>query len=201
LTLPDRATYTLPVSLNFRSPSSRSSFRALAAILLLGLLASCGSTRSSVAVYQNEGFEANETFSRLFDADVDATCEAARRALLSQGYVLSTLKRDFISASKNFQPEGEVHVQIVFNVVCAPEGGQEHVSTAYVNAIQDRYALKKSPNSATVGVAALGSLSIPLAASDDSLVKVASETIPAGPFYDRFFALMQRNLAQQAGER
>lgn len=189
------------MSLNFRSPSSRSSFRALAAILLLGLLASCGSTRSSVAVYQNEGFEANETFSRLFDADVDATCEAARRALLSQGYVLSTLKRDFISASKNFQPEGEVHVQIVFNVVCAPEGGQEHVSTAYVNAIQDRYALKKSPNSATVGVAALGSLSIPLAASDDSLVKVASETIPAGPFYDRFFALMQRNLAQQAGER
>jgi hypothetical protein len=201
LTLPDRATYTLSVLLNFRSPSFPSSFRALAAILLLGLLSSCGSTRSSVAVYQNEGFEANETFSRLFDADVDATCEAARRALLSQGYVLSTLKRDFISASKNFQPEGEVHVQIVFNVVCAPEGGQEHVSTAYVNAIQDRYALKKSPNSATVGVAALGSLSIPLAASDDSLVKVASETIPAGPFYDRFFALMQRNLAQQAGER
>lgn len=201
MTLPDRATYTLSVLLNFRSPSFPSSFRALAALLLLGLLTSCGSTRSSVAVYQNEGFEANETFSRLFDADVDATCEAARRALLSQGYVLSTLKRDFISASKNFQPEGEVHVQIVFNVVCAPEGGQEHVSTAYVNAIQDRYALKKSPNSATVGVAALGSLSIPLAASDDSLVKVASETIPAGPFYDRFFALMQRNLAQQAGER
>ena len=201
MTLPDRATYTLSVLLKFRSPSFPSSFRALAAILLLGLLSSCGSTRSSVAVYQNEGFEANETFSRLFDADVDATCEAARRALLSQGYVLSTLKRDFISASKNFQPEGEVHVQIVFNVVCAPEGGQEHVSTAYVNAIQDRYALKKSPNSATVGVAALGSLSIPLAASDDSLVKVASETIPAGPFYDRFFALMQRNLAQQAGER
>lgn len=201
MTLPDRATYTLSVPLNFRSPSFPSSFRALAALLLLGLLTSCGSTRSSVAVYQNEGFEANETFSRLFDADVDATCEAARRALLSQGYVLSTLKRDFISASKNFQPEGEVHVQIVFNVVCAPEGGQEHVSTAYVNAIQDRYALKKSPNSATVGVAALGSLSIPLAASDDSLVKVASETIPAGPFYDRFFALMQRNLAQQAGER
>ncbi|MBO3717587.1 MAG: DUF2242 domain-containing protein, partial [Candidatus Accumulibacter sp.] len=35
----------------------------------------------------------------------------------------------------------------------------------------------------------------------DSLVKVASETIPAGPFYDRFFALIQRNLAPQAGSR
>ena len=164
------------------------------------MLAGCGSWRGGVAVYQNEGFEANETFSRLFDASVEATCEAARRALLSQGYLPSTVKPDFISASKNFQPEGEVHVQIVFNVVCAAEGSQGKLSTAYVNAIQDRYALKKNPNSATVGVAALGSLSIPLAASEDSLVKVASETIPAGRFYDRFFVLMQRNLSQQAGD-
>jgi len=91
-------------------------------------------------------------------------------------------------------------VQIVFNVVCAPEGGEGKVAMVYVNAIQDRYALKKNPNSATVGVAALGSVSIPLTATDDSLVKVASETIPAGPFYDRFFALMQRNLPQPGEE-
>jgi hypothetical protein len=30
---------------------------------------------------------------------------------------------------------------------------------------------------------------------------VASETIPAGPFYDRFFALMQRNLTQHEDEQ
>jgi hypothetical protein len=110
------------------------------------------------------------------------------------------VKTDFISASKHFQPEGEVHVQIMFNVVCVPEGGLGKVATAYVNAIQERYALKKNPNSASVGVAAIGSVSIPLTSSDDSLVKVASETIPAGRFYDRFFALMQRNLEQQKGE-
>lgn len=175
-------------------------YRFLTALLFSGVLAACGSTPRGVAVYQNEGFEANETFSRLFDAPVDATCEAARRALLSQGYQMGTVKRDFISASKHFQPAGEVHVQIVFNVVCAPEGGAGKVATAYVNAIEERYALKKNPNSATVGVAALGSLSIPLTATDDSLVKVASETIPAGPFYDRFFALMQRNLRQPGEE-
>ncbi len=169
----------------------------LAALLLLtGLLTACSSTPSKLTVYQNEAFEANETFSRLFDASVDATCEAARRALLSQGYLLTTVKSDFVSASKNFQPEGEVHVQIAFNVVCAPEGSGGKLATAYVNAIQDRYALKKNPNSATVGVSAIGSVSIPLTPSEDSLVKVASETIPAGPFYDRFFALMQRNLEQ-----
>ena len=54
---------------------------------------------------------------------------------------------------------------------------------------------------ASVGVAAIGSVSIPLTSSEDSLVKVASETIPAGPFYDRFFALMQRNLTQHEDEQ
>lgn len=172
----------------------------LAALLACGLTA-CGDATRNVAVYQSEDFAADETFSRLFDASPEATCEAARRALLSQGYLLTAVKPDAVSASKNFQPQGDVHVQIVFNVVCTSEGGNEELATAYVSAIEDRYTLKKNPNSASVGVAAIGSLSIPLGANEDSLVKVASETIPAGPFYDRFFALMHRNLAQQAGGR
>lgn len=174
---------------------------AIAAVHLsmAGLLASCTTTPNSgpVKVYQNEVFGSTESFAQLFDANVAATCEAARRALLSQGYVLSTVKPDFISGSKNFQPEGEVHVQILFSVVCAPEGKDGQVATAYVSATQDRYALKKSATSASVGLSAIGSVSIPLGATGDSLVKVASETIPAGPFYDRFFTLMQRMLREQ----
>lgn len=162
------------------------------------LLAGCNTPPAKLRVYQNEGFENNETFSRLFDAPVDLTCEAARRALLSQGYVLSTVKPDAIDGTKSFQPEGDVHVQIEFHVVCAPDGAGGKIATAYVSALQDRYALKKSPNSASLGLAAIGSVSIPFTASDDSMVKVASETIPAGPFYDRFFALMQRYLREQA---
>jgi hypothetical protein len=165
-----------------------------AALLLAGCL---GTSPARLKVYQNEGFESNEVFSRLFDAPVGSTCEAARRALLSQGYLVTVVKDDTLNGTKSFQPEGDVHVQIEFHVVCASEGGGK-VATAYVNALQDRYALKKSPNSASVGLAAIGSLSIPLTASDDSMVKVASETIPAGPFYDRFFALMQRYLREQA---
>lgn len=174
------------------------SLRWALAAAALALAAGCNSTAPKVKVYQDEGFESSETFSRLFDASVDLTCEAARRALLSQGYVVSMLKPDAINGTKSFQPEGDVHVQIEFHVVCAADGNGGKLATAYVSALQDRYALKKSPNSASVGVSAIGSVSIPFMSSDDSLVKVASETIPAGPFYDRFFTLMHRYLREQA---
>jgi hypothetical protein len=150
-------------------------------------------------VYQSERFQADETFSRLFDTSVDDTCEAARRALLSQGYVVSLANKGMVKGSKGFQPEGEVHVEISFNIVCVPDGSNGQLSTAYVSAQQDRYVLKKTPNSTSVGVSAIGSISVPLSSTQDSLVKVASETIPAGAFYDRFFALMQRLVRDLSG--
>ncbi|MDH0863126.1 DUF2242 domain-containing protein [Mitsuaria sp. GD03876] len=177
----------------------------LAAILAIAaataLMAGCGTFGSSAArknsVYQNERFAADETFSRLFDASVQDTCEAARRALLSQGYVINTAMPDSITGAKRFQPGGEEHVEISFTVVCVPEGGSGRVATAYVSALQDRYNVKRSANSTSLGVSAIGSISVPLSSTSESLVKIASETIPAGQFYDRFFALMQRLLKDQ----
>ena len=168
--------------------------------VVAGLAACTTPSGKKLSVYQNEGFQSDETYSRLFDGDPESTCESARRALLSQGYVITTTKTDMVGGIKRFQPDGEVHVEINFTVVCAGEGRSGKVATAYVNAIQDRYALKKSNNSASVGLSAIGSVSIPLTSTDDSLVKVASETIPAGQFYDRFFALMQRYLREQKAE-
>ena len=69
------------------------------------------------------------------------------------------------------------------------------------NPQQDRYVVKKVPNNTSVGVGVLGSISVPLSSSNDSLVKVGSETIPAGPFYDRYFALMHRLLDDMHDDR
>ena len=171
-----------------------------AVLLVLAALAGCAwqpgaNGRVQHSVYQHERFQADETFSRLFDAAVPDTCEAARRALLSQGYVINASRTDAISGSKRFQPEGEVHMEIGFTVVCVPEGTSGRLSTAYVSAQQDRYVIKKVANNTSLGVGALGSISVPLSSSEESLVKVGSETIPAGQFYDRYFALMQRLLS------
>ncbi len=147
-------------------------------------------------VYQRESFASDETFSRLFDTPAAQSCEAARRALLSQGYIVTRADERQVVGSKRFQPEGEVHVELSFNIVCATEG--ERLSTLFVSAQQDKYVLKKNPNAASIGVSAVGSISVPLGSTEDSLVKVASETVPAGVFYDRYFALVQRMLRLQA---
>src|SRR5258705_11757185 len=124
-----------------------------------------------------------------FAAKAEPAGEAARRALLSQGYIASSTRPDSVDGSKNFQPTSDSHAVIEIHVVCTTGDPRGNSSTAYVNAVQDRYALKKSNTSASVGLSVFGSLSLPIGSSDGSMVKVSSETISAGVFYQRFFAV------------
>ena len=111
--------------------------------------------------------------------------------MLSQGYIITSRDPKMISGHKSFQQTGESHLEISFNVVCADDGGAAHHSTMFANALQDRYALKKVNNSASLGVGVLGSVSMPIGSTDDSMVKVASETVSSAQFYDRFFSLVE----------
>jgi len=153
-------------------------------------------------VYERETFSRQSNFSRDFVASPADTCNAARRALLSQGYVQpqgAASAPDQVQAQKRFQPEGDSHVQIEFTVVCTQSSKGEPTTTVFVSAVQDRYAVKKSSTSASVGVAPFGSISLPVSQSSEALVKVASETIPSSAFYDRFFELVEQVLATQKG--
>lgn len=159
---------------------------------LCALLAGCAAPVKQFPL--QEHFGSTATYSRLFDATAAQTCEAARRALLSQGYIINTAREDLVDGHKSFQPEPEAHLQMSIRVVCAPENSDKSVSLAFVTALQDSYSLKKSNNSASVGVGAIGSLSLPFSSSNDAMVKVGSETITADAFYDRFFDLVRRYL-------
>jgi hypothetical protein len=156
------------------------------AIACTGLLAACGSSGPKQdAAPSGETFNADDTYSRGFTAAPAQACEAARRALLGQGYTVSRSSGDAVEASKNFQPDAETHTQLDVRVTCvAKEDGHALV---FVNAVQDRYSLKKTSNSASVGVGVLGSVSLPVGSSDDSLVRVASNTVQNVDFYSRFF--------------
>jgi hypothetical protein len=164
----------------------------LVAGLSVAILAGCSAARP--AVDHNEDLVSANIHAHSFAGTGQATCEAARRALLGQGYIVTEAKASLVKGGKNFQRDGGTHVQIEFNVVCAPDSEGSNTTTAFANAVRDIYSLKKSSTSASVGIGVLGSLSVPFGSTDESLVKVGSETIGSKKFYDRFFELVDSNL-------
>ncbi len=173
--------------------------RALLWLALPLLLAGCAGTSSQhKGPYEPEDFDSTTTHSRSFPVSEAEACEAARRALLSQGYQISTAGVDSVNGRKSFQPEPETHLEVDFRVVCAREhpgpAPGPHSAIVFVTAVQDRFGLKKVNNSASVGVGVLGSLSLPFSSSDDAMVKIASQTLTDEHFYERFYELMGRFL-------
>lgn len=170
--------------------------RVVGLALVLAVAAGCSSKKA--AIYEHENFDDSGTFSRSYPVTDAQTCEAARRALLSQGYIITSSDPKLVSGHKSFQQTGETHMEISFSVVCADDGSEGHHATMFANALQDRYALKKTNNSASLGVGVLGSVSMPIGSSDDSMVKVASETVSSAKFYERFFTLVELFLPPEA---
>jgi len=169
----------------------------LSASLIALLLGGCGMLpEKKHPRLASEAFDSSSTYSRSYDHSPSQTCEAARRALLSQGFVVGRAEGDVVEARKYFQPRDESHEQVEFRAVCMPQLRGEQQTVVFVNAVQDRYALRKSNTSASLGVSALGSLSLPIGSTDDSLVKVASETVQEEAFYKRFFAVLSRFLPE-----
>ncbi|MGF6957636.1 DUF2242 domain-containing protein [Paraburkholderia youngii] len=171
-------------------------FSRTTAAALFGLLAltACSSSTPQPKFTQ-ELFETGASpYARNFNSSTGDSCEAARRALLSQGYLTTMSRPDTVDGTKNFQPTGDSHVVVEFHVVCTPGEEAANTSIVYVNAVQNGFALKKSDTSASVGLSVLGSLSLPIRSNSDAMVKISSETIPSGKFYDHFFSLVDHYL-------
>ena len=167
--------------------------QAVAMVALL--LAGCNTVPPVQHYGPQERFGSVATYSRLFDASPAHTCEAARRALLSQGYLINSASAEQVEGKKNFQPDAESHLQILIRVVCVPDTANGQISLGFVTAVQDRYTLKKANNSASLGVGAFGSVSLPFMAGSEAMVKIGSEPIAADGFYDNFFDLVRRYLS------
>lgn len=157
--------------------------------MLAASLSACGWNQKAEPPPSGETFGANDTFSRTYAVPAATACEATRRALLGQGYVIGEATTpDTLQASKNFQPEDDIHTQLLIRATCLAQTGGG--SIVFVNAVQDRYALNSTLKSASVGVSMLGSVSLPIGSSVGNLVKVASNTVQSGEFYTRFFDLV-----------
>ncbi|MBC3873893.1 DUF2242 domain-containing protein [Undibacterium sp. LX15W] len=135
-----------------------------------------------------------EMFTYAVPGNEQEACEASRRALLSQGYIIHEANENNVKGRRKFQSDDETHVEIEFNIVCAANSKGSNSATIFANAVRDRYALKKNSSNASLGVGGIGSISLPFGASNDSMVKVASETISEAKLYERFYDLVERYL-------
>lgn len=141
-------------------------------------------------VHLSERFEASSSHAKRYPRSAEDACESARRALLSQGYVLSRNDRLVLLGSKFFQPEKDRHVELKVQATCVPDDAVDHASSVYVTAWEDHYVVKKSTSSSSVGVSAIGSISLPMGSSEDSLVKVGVQTVRDATFYERLHRLI-----------
>ncbi|SOD52893.1 hypothetical protein SAMN06296416_102134 [Pseudoxanthomonas wuyuanensis] len=158
------------------------------AIVLVSSLAACGLNRSKEPPPPlGETYGAEDTYSRSYAVAPTLACEAARRAFLGQGYVIGKMTPESVEAIKNFQPESDVHTQLKVLATCVPRSGGGAI--VFINAVQDRYALKSQSSSASVGVSMIGSVSlpVPMGGSNTNLVRVGSNTVQNQDFYRRLF--------------
>lgn len=147
-------------------------------------------------------FDSTSIHTRHIAASQELSCEAARRALLSQGYVIHSATPELVAGRKFYQPTQETHYTVEMRVVCAAEaGGDGQRTSVFASALQDRYVVKKLNNSASLGVGGIGSVSLPFSATEDTLVKVGSETITDTQFYQRFFQLFEGYVPVLPGTR
>lgn len=158
----------------------------IALVLSATLLAAC----SSPSVYQEEKFTQQSPYFRNVAQGEAEACEAAQRALLSQGYRLESIYVQNVRAIKDFQPDDDTYVTIDFAVVCLPNKGGAAV---YVNAVETTYELRKTSGAASLSVPG-GGIAMPWGKSTDTLVKVAGKTVADEAFYKRFFDLLATQL-------
>ena len=160
-------------------------------LLILTLaLAACSnlSSKPKEESYKLEHFTPDSPYEQSFEVPPQAACEAGRRALLSQGYLIDESKPDAVKARKFFQPNRDSQVQLTFSLFCLAEG---EGAAVYANVRQVREELKAGSASTGLSVTGIGSLSLPFGGNNETLVKVGEETVTDADFYGRFFALMQ----------
>lgn len=170
-------------------------YRSLLLSLCVLLVSSC----SSQTAYEEEGFAIDSPFRQKVKGKASDVCESARRSLLGQGYLIESASEEDVKARKATKGGDTENTFIEMNIVCLPDAKG---TTLFATGLVTEYDLKKSTSSASVGVSALGSISLPIGQSADSLVKISEVTIESKNFYQRFFEVVSTILEEmQEAER
>lgn len=157
-------------------------------IFTLILLAACGGPRSYA---EREAFHADSRHARDFSATSGPVCEAARRALLRDGYIVERGVEQNLIGTKEFQIEDSGHGILRVYATCGVRAGG---STLFVTATEEHFGVKTSRHDTSIGLPILSPISISRQSQVDNQVKTLGETVWDEDFYDRFYRAIQREL-------
>jgi len=164
--------------------------RVLSVLACCLALAACS---TKPAGFTQESFSIDSPYKSRLDSNSTIACESARRVLLGDGYIIDTYSKENIKGRKAYRSDSDGSTFIEMNIVCV---GELDASMVYANGLLSTYDVKRSSGSASVGVSALGSVSLPFGQSADSMVKTSDETIRDPEFYRRFFNVVNIVMAR-----
>ncbi|TLS19008.1 MAG: DUF2242 domain-containing protein [Betaproteobacteria bacterium] len=160
-----------------------------ALLLLPLLLAACGGPGSYA---EREDFQSDPRHRRDFPTAAAPLCDAARRVLLGDGYVVLP-GRDALtfSGAKEFRVDDKGHAQLRLHLACSEARGG---ATLFVTATEEHFDVKTTRQSTSVGVPLVAPISFSSSTEGDNQVKTRGETVVARDFYERFYRAVQREL-------
>ncbi len=159
-------------------------------ILTLILLTACSGPRTYA---EREEFHTDSRHSRNFIATAEPVCEAARRVLLRDGYIVEDSANQDLVGAKEFQIEENRHAILRLYVTC---GQRASGSTLFVTATEEHFDVKTSRQGTSIGVPLLSPISISSTSEADNQVKTRGETVTDKGFYERFYRGVQQELGR-----
>jgi hypothetical protein len=163
--------------------------------LMLVPLAVLGATScASKRPVQDGPFTAAAPFSKTISGSGDAVCWSVKRALLSQGYMLDRPSDEgVLTGTLDYQPKPKENVSIKLQTTCADNRDGTSIVFATASREDSRLQNMKQTTSAGIGPA---TLTMP-AGSAKVLGVVSRQTIQDPAFYNSFFTLVARYVAQE----
>jgi hypothetical protein len=163
----------------------------LSLLLTTPLLCTCGGAGNYA---ETEAFASDARYRRDFPVAAPSLCDAARRVLLGDGYIVTRTDKQGLVGGKEFQIDENRQALLNLYVNCEPRADG---ATLFVTATEDHYDVKATRQSNSIGFPILAPLYFGTVLESDNQVKTRGETVTRSAFYEHFYRAVQRELPPQ----